>query len=71
MIAQFARGVERKVFTTPVPNKANELELPNIVTKNRRVNKERGCAAVSIGVKDYRSERRSLPDEPPTESGLA
>ena len=34
------------------------------------MNKERGCAAASIGVKRHRSNRRSWPKDSPTESGL-
>ena len=48
-----------------------DVESPNIVPKDRSLNKERGCAAVSIGEKRQRSDRRSWPADSPMESGLA
>ena len=42
-------GGQRKVFTTPVRNEADDVSVMEIVPKVRGLNKERGCAAVSIG----------------------
>jgi hypothetical protein len=67
---RFEPPMQRKVFTTPVPAELKDVESPDIVPSERRLNKKRGCAAVSIGEKRHRSERRSSPRDLPTESGL-
>ena len=50
-------GVQRKVFTTPVRNEADDVSVTNIIPKVRGLNKERGCAAASIGEKRHQSQR--------------
>ena len=60
---------QRKVFTTPVRNGADDVSVTNILPSDRSLNKKRGCAAVSIGEKCYRSNRRSWPTDFPIESG--
>ena len=54
-VQPLVRAVQRKVFTTPVRNEADDVSVTIIIPKVRGVNKERGCAAVSIGEKCYRS----------------
>ena len=58
------------MFTTPVHNEEDDVNVTNIIPKVRGLNKERACAAVSIGAKCYRSERLSWPNDSPIESGL-
>ena len=61
--------MQRKVFTTPVRNEANDFGVTYILPSGRSLNKERGGAAVSIGEKCQRSNRRSQPEDSPRESG--
>ena len=66
----FGSDTQRKELPTPAPNEANHVGTRKIVPPVRGLNKERGCAAVSIGEKCHRSDRRSPPKNDPTESGL-
>ena len=59
----------RKVFTTPVHNEVNDVSVAIILPKVRRLNKVRGCAAVSIGENVTEAFRASLLKESPSESG--
>ena len=65
----YGRAAQRKVFTTPVRNEADDVSVTKIVPSVRGLNRNRGCAAVSIGEKCYESERDSWPDNSPSESG--
>ena len=65
----FGSGTQRKVFTTPVPDEADDVSVVHTIPKIRGLNKERGCAAVSIGEKYHRSVSRSWPNDSPNESG--
>ena len=47
---------QRKVFTTPVHNEADDASVTNILPSDRGLNKKRGCAAVSIGEKRQPSD---------------
>ena len=60
---------QRKVFTTPVHNEADDASVTNILPSDRGLNKVRGCAAVSIGENVTEAFRASLPKESPSESG--
>ena len=46
---EFDESAQRKVFTTPVHNEADDVSVINIIPKVRGLNRNRGCAAVSIG----------------------
>ena len=50
-----AYDTQRKVFTTPVRNEADDESVTEIVPKVRDLNRKRGCAAVSIGEKCHQS----------------
>ena len=63
-------AAQRKVFTTPVRNEADDVSVTEIVPSVRGLNKKRGCAAVSIGEKCHQSKRRSWRTGSPSESGL-
>ena len=62
-------GRQRKVFTTPVHNEADDVSVTIIIPKVLGLNRNRGCAAVSIGVKRHRRERCSWPNDSQRESG--
>lgn len=53
---------------SPNSTEDNDVGVLNIVPKDRGLNKERGCAAVSTGEKLHRSDRRSCSADSPTES---
>ena len=44
-----------KFLHEEMSNEAGDVSVTNILPKDRRLNKERGCAAVSIGEKCHRS----------------
>ena len=68
-IGAFGEVAQRKVFTTPVRNEADDESVTNIIPLDRGMNKVRGCAAVSIGEECRQSNRRSWPNDFPSESG--
>ena len=56
VVSQLIAVEQRKVFTTPVRDEADDVSVKNIIPKIRGLNRNRGCADVSIGAKRYRSD---------------